>query len=79
MTLPEPVQKAADRLRQGAEDYARADRSDPFTLARALTHIRVGIVRSSVEAYEASFMPETRKDALGNSYVVTMPRNMKRP
>ena len=79
MTLPEPVQKATERLLQGAEDYARADRSDPFTLARALTHLRVGIVRSSGEAYEASFMPEMRKDAMGNSYVVAVPRNMKRP
>ena len=79
MTLPEPIRKAAERLVEGARNYALADRSDPFTLARCLAHIHVGIVTSSVDCYAADFVPETRKDALGNSYVVSVPRNMKRP
>lgn len=79
MTSPSPIRKAAERLIEGARNYALADRSDPFTLARCLAHIRVGIVTSSVDCYEADFAPETRKDAHGNSYVVSVPRNMKRP
>ena len=42
--MREPLELFRERAIASARRYALADKSDPFTLNRALAHIRVGIV-----------------------------------
>ncbi len=58
-----------ERLDRGARMYALADRSDPFTLARAQTHIRVGLCDASGRTGEK----EPRYDATPRSVTRTLP------
>ena len=46
------------RLVEGARHYAAADKNDPFALARAMTHIRVGICTPSQAGEDASYNAE---------------------
>ena len=91
--------KAQDNFRQrmidGAIRYARADRSDLFTLARCLSEIDNGVagIRSEDctmwgrgkgpavgEAFaNADIAKETRKLPDGETYQVMVYRNMVRP
>lgn len=56
------------RMLEGARNYAAADNSDPFALARAMTHLRNGIAsfgpRGEDAFYSAEPYPETRQIAL---------------
>lgn len=46
------------RLVEGARHYAAADKNDPFALARAMTHIRVGICTPNQAGEDASYNAE---------------------
>ncbi len=78
----------------GARRYAAADRSDPFAFARALTHIRVGIVQpfreegqdhktpSGAVMYDATPFTEMREVELTSGKTMvpyTVYRNITRP
>lgn len=75
----------------GARLYAAADKSDPFAFARAMAHIRSGIVGRSLQdgqhvMYNAEVVPETRTLPPGyqfsdgsNTYQVQSFRNVVRP
>jgi hypothetical protein len=56
----EPVSVRSERYLEGAKRYADANRSDPFALARCLTHIRTGIV--------GNFYSEETKEAVDALY-----------
>ena len=76
-------QKIHEHLVEGAKVYAQFDKTDPFTLQRAMTHIRVGLVNSSDDGYSA--MPtiegESYYDTKGNrvDFPVTRFKNVQRP
>ena len=78
------------RWTEAAKRYADADRSDPFTFARAMTHIRTGIVgfkdRGGEAIYSADEHMETRQLPAGmkfsngdTEYQVRAYRNITRP
>lgn len=76
------------RMLEGARNYAAADNSDPFALARAMTHLRNGIASLSNERGEDAFYSaepylETRQIALPQGGVLewqaTAYRNRIRP
>lgn len=74
----------SDKMREGTENYAKADKSDPFALARALCHINNGIAQPYNRAGEEAFynttpIQETRIAADGSEYHVTVYHNMIRP
>ena len=83
----------SQRMIEGAERYAAADKSDPFTLARCHAHMRNGIashhrgedskeysLSSGVDAfYDAKEYTEQRTTADGKEYPVTVYRNIVRP
>lgn len=90
MTKPEAINIQKQRWMDGAERYARADRSDPFALARAMTHIRNGIVGLRSDGYEACYsadehmetrtLPDGMKFSNGDTdYQVRTYRNITRP
>ena len=62
-----------------ARNYAAADRSDPFTYSRVLSHINSGVAYNE---YEAEPYQEERVIKLGNGqemrFTVTAYKNMKR-
>ena len=41
--MNDALEKHLDRMISGAERYAAGDKSDPFTFARALAHIKQGL------------------------------------
>ncbi len=71
------------RILDGAQAYAASDRSDPFALRRALTHIRTGVVgynsHNEDAIYSAEPYQEQRMLPDGRTYHVTVYRNIKRP
>jgi hypothetical protein len=71
------------RMIDGAYNYAAGDKSDPFTLKRAMTHIRTGVagIRKDGEDafYKAEPAQEERELPDGRRYSVTVYRNMQRP
>jgi hypothetical protein len=80
----EPVRMA--RLTAAAQRYAAADPSDPFALARAMCHIRTGIVgyvergKDIMEAlYDAVPGTEYRKLADSTEYPATVYTSRVRP
>ena len=82
-----PNQNSQDRMLAAGELYAKADRSDPFTMKRILLHLSNGIseaVNSEGKSsyYSAEPYPEVRKYIMNGeerAYTVTMYRNMVRP
>lgn len=80
------------RLIDGARNYAKADKSDPFALNRALAHIRVGIGGSdgALVGTDNSYNAEPRQvkrklpegvffsDGKTNEFFVTEYTNVKR-
>lgn len=61
-----------NRLNHAAQRYANADKSDPFTLARARTHIANGIVSYSASGeealYDATLVPVMRHLPAGQTF-----------
>ena len=72
-----------DRMIQGAQRYALADKSDPFCLARCQTRIQMGLCRALQDVgdghYDAQEATETRSLPDGRPYVATVYKNMVRP
>jgi hypothetical protein len=77
------MNKQQQRMFEGARNYAAAEKSDPFALARALTHIRTGIAGITQHGedafYKADAFQEERPSLGGGSHTVTVYRNMQRP
>lgn len=46
------------RMIEGARNYAAADKNDPFALARALTHVRLGLCDRDAKNDDASYQAE---------------------
>lgn len=71
------------RMVQSAENYALADKSDPFALRRAFAHMRMGIARTGQDGsdagYSATPTSEKRIAADGSEYTVTAYKNIIRP
>ena len=78
-----PHGKQLERMIQGAQHYAAADKSDPFTLARCMTHIRTGtaslLSNGEDGFYKADPYSEERYLPNGAAYSVTVYRNCQRP
>lgn len=75
-------QQALIRMTHGAQRYAEADRSDPFALHRAYSHIRNGV--ASVESYyDAEEYTEMRTIIGSSGEAQTFPvkafKNVRRP
>ena len=72
-----------DRAIEGITRYAAGDKSDPFTLARCMTHLRMGLCAfqkdGSDGGYNADPYQEPRVTPLGAHYTVTCYKNMARP
>lgn len=86
--MTQTMQNSRLRMELGARNYAAFDRSDPFALARALTHTRNGIAGGSTKdglacAYSADEYPERRtiigSDGEAQDFYVTAYRNIVRP
>ena len=45
-----PRERLYQRMREGARNYASFDRSDPFALQRALSHIASGVCEPHAES-----------------------------
>lgn len=74
----------ADRRIEAAYRYAAADRSDPFALNRALTHVENGVAgffdaNGKETFYNADPYQETRHLPDGREYHVTVYKNVVRP
>lgn len=65
----------------GADNYASADKSDPFALRRAHAHIKSGLAfNENLDClYSATETTETRKLDDGREYQATVYRDAKRP
>lgn len=79
-------ESSRERYVKAAERYAKADRSDPFALARALTHVRTNVVgyvdrgRDVSDAlYDATPHTEMRKSPSGELYPVVVYGSVVRP
>ena len=80
-----------ERIRQNIQDYAEADKSDPFTAARCAAHYRQGICNPMIDAnghvhdrdYEATSVREETYFPGPNGTVlfghVTRYKNIRRP
>ena len=84
--MRKPARKPTNRSRltQGAINYALADSSDPFTFARAMTHVGNGIASLGSKdgddnCYSAEPAKEKRELPNGEQYEVTIYRTMRRP
>lgn len=82
-SIRERTSKAMDMIK-AAKRYALADKSDPFALRRAMTHLRTGVAQAhntnGQEAfYDATPFEETRYLEDGTSYLATVYRNIHRP
>lgn len=49
--MPSPEELQRQRLIDGARRYAAFDRSDPFTMARVMSHIKNGICANRVQLF----------------------------
>lgn len=81
------------RALRGAVDYAKADRSDPFTFSRVMSHLQIGVCSPRFHnngtkidcLYEAESIIEARKlkrstfSDGSTGYHVQTYRNMVRP
>ena len=75
-----------ERMIEAAKRYAAADKSDPFTFARCMAHIRQGLCSICVGEsnagcdghYDAEVGVETRVTADGNEYPAVAYRNILR-
>jgi hypothetical protein len=76
------VQANRDRIVRGAVAYAAADKSDPFTFARCMTHINQGLCRPLVDGgnghYNAEATTEVRLLPDGREYLAIGYRNIQR-
>lgn len=72
----------SDRILDGVLNYAKADKSDPFTYRRCMCHYRQGLCKPLQDGsdghYTAQPTPEPRIAANGAEYVVTIYTNQKR-
>lgn len=79
----ETVRNHYERLKAGAVRYAAADRSDPFALRRALTHIAHGLCGPLQDGkdgcYDADETAETAITNTGVTFTKTVHRNIARP
>lgn len=67
---------------QQALNYADADKSDPFTYSRVMSHITNGLCDDNGQEdcrYKAEPSLETRIASNGQSYQVTVYRSLQRP
>lgn len=68
---------------EAARRYAEADRTDPWAFDRAMAHMTNGIcgfTENGADAfYSADAFVEERVTALGQTYPVTVYRNVVRP
>lgn len=60
-----------------AKKQQHADRSDPFTYNRVMSHLLTGLCL--ISDYEVEFRNEPRMTENGKSYSVQVPCNQKRP
>lgn len=77
------------RMHQGAVFYAAADRSDPFTYNRVITHTQNGVAgfrfnEITGERQDAFYSAEPYQEdrvhpMTGEHYKMTVYKNMKRP
>lgn len=71
------------RTLEGAKLYALADKSDPFALGRAMTHVRMGIARPRQDGFDGTYNAEAtvekRLTATGEEYLATVYKNTVRP
>jgi hypothetical protein len=90
-----PQEQAKGNMLRAAQVYARFDRTDPFALRRAVTHIEIGLASVhrgpnnewSVDAgpafYDAEQHREARKivghDGTVQTYDIPVYRNVRRP
>lgn len=65
-----PMRHISPQMLRSAQAYAAAERSDPFALARALTHLRSGVA-----SIDATYEAEWDVDSFGRAVW----RNVKRP
>lgn len=72
------------RAIEAAQRFASADKSDPFTFDRMITHLEVGIgwdhsgQGKSLHCYDAEKSSEERETPLGDKYHATVFRNLTR-
>ncbi len=70
--------------------YARAERSDPFVLARGMAHLKTGVAgyrqakgqyhqAGDAALYDAEPFVEERKTPNGETYMITAYKNRVRP
>lgn len=64
---------------EGAKNYALADKSDPFTFSRVMSHLENGVCHPDMTPYEAELDFEERKTEYSESYRVPTYKNVKRP
>lgn len=68
---------------EGARNYAKADASDPFTLARCMSHLQSGIAgycpSGQPAFYNAKPVSTIRVDPMGKEYTATAYQNVVRP
>lgn len=71
------------RMIDGAKHYAAADKSDPFALGRAMSHVQSGICGVNQDGsdamYSADPYQEERITQDGKPYSITVYRNIRRP
>lgn len=81
-------QKTYNRKVEGIKRYAAGDTSDPFTLARCMTHLRTGITNMRFNEatgeprdcdYTATISQERRTLADGTEYTVPIWINRVKP
>ena len=78
---PSLIRKFNTEVLAGARRYAASDRSDPFALARALTHIRVGVASRGSDYSADQYLEERLIKAGERSIVAVVPayKNVVRP
>lgn len=83
MNMSPEMQLRMDRLRAGALRYAAAEKSDPFALRRALTHIAKGLCHPTKDGkdggYDADEYSEGAVTITGAPFTRTVYRNIARP
>lgn len=60
-----------------ARQQAMADRSDPFTYARTMSHLLHG--PAELDDYNVDWVPRVCKTPQGDEYTLMVPVNMRRP
>ena len=86
MGKDEILRKFRERAIAGINRYAASDKSDPFTRARAITHLNAGIVAYAADGkeclYNADEYQEPRSYEIDGrlvEYTVPAFRNVQRP